>query len=63
MNNIAFICTECAKKHGGEWPKGHYATWHNGTCDVCNEKAFVCSYDDWKNLKIEGQEVDLGGRD
>lgn len=46
------ICSDCAKAHGAIWPKGHYATWWVGICDVCGKQPpnghGVCAVTDWK---------------
>ncbi len=41
------ICKECATNHGGKWPDGHLATWHEGECDQCGRQEGVCCVTDW----------------
>lgn len=36
------ICQECAKRHDGEWPNGHVATFWYGTCSFCREQNVAC---------------------
>lgn len=43
----SWICSECAEANGGRWPKGHVATFHNGTCGWCNQTAGVTEPRDW----------------
>jgi len=42
-----YLCSECAKSLGWRWPKGHMATYHHGTCDVCGEEKDLACEDDW----------------
>lgn len=49
-----YICSTCAKKNGGKWPEGRIATFHNGTCGWCKEKAGVCGARNWGYPKYEG---------
>ncbi len=34
-----YICKKCALKFKGMWPEGHAATFHEGVCEYCYEKA------------------------
>ena len=47
LRNVGYLCQECAEKLGGTWPKGHGATWHQGTCDVCGEERGLANVGDW----------------
>jgi len=42
-----YICSDCARNKGAEWPEGHVATFHTGKCKVCREEAGVCAVSDW----------------
>ena len=42
-----FICTPCAEKYGGTWPKDHVATWHISRCEYCQRRKRVCNIGDW----------------
>ena len=40
----AWVCYRCGVQHGNWYqaeeyvgPLNHCSTWHNGTCDVCND--------------------------
>ena len=46
-DDIAFICSECAKRAGGVWPKGHAATIHEGECGKCGKRAYLANVGDW----------------
>lgn len=37
LQNAQWVCNKCGKLYG-EFPKGHVATLHYNTCDVCGEK-------------------------
>ena len=51
-----YVCSECAKKMGGKWPKGHCATCHTGTCPYCGKEKGLVSIGDynWKNVSFIG---------
>jgi len=42
-----YICNDCADKRGGKWPEGHVATFHDGTCGFCGQRAGLCAVDDY----------------
>jgi hypothetical protein len=42
-----YICTDCAKKHGGIWPEGHFATFNDWHCEICDNKTNVCHVRNW----------------
>jgi len=42
-----YICDDCAIKKGYTWPKGNYATFHIGECQVCQTDTAVCQLEDW----------------
>lgn len=37
----SWICADCAHKKGWKMALNHVATFHNGTCNVCNESKAV----------------------
>ena len=41
------ICAECARAHGGRWPKGHCATQWRGLCAGCGLLKTCCAVGDW----------------
>lgn len=45
--DYSYLCSECAKTLGGEWPENHFATWHTGLCDNCGVEAALAHHDDW----------------
>ena len=45
--NNGYICGDCAKFLGGKWPKGHVATWHEGTCRICKRFKALANVGDW----------------
>ena len=47
LNDITYICSECAETLGGEWPKHHVATFHQGECEVCGEDKGLSNVGDW----------------
>lgn len=47
LDEIGYICVECARAMGGRWPKGHCATSHTGTCDACGRERGVANVGDW----------------
>lgn len=54
---VGYLCSPCARKHGGRWPKGHCATVHTGPCDVCGKVRSLSCVNDWlwgkdKELKV-----------
>ncbi len=63
MKCVDYVCNECADAHGGVWPDGHVATFHQGECDQCGLRRALCSVDDydWPNNKPRGWRG--GGRD
>lgn len=36
-----WVCSDCAYKNGGLFPKGHCATFHAGICGWCSQKKTV----------------------
>jgi len=42
-----WICDDCARSHGGRWPEGHVATFHEDTCGWCGESKDVTQPRDW----------------
>ena len=42
-----YLCSRCAKRLGGKWPKGHAATFHGGVCNLCGLAASLAAWDDW----------------
>jgi len=47
LDDIGYICMECATKLGGTWPEGHAATFHCSTCQVCGRKKSLANVGDW----------------
>jgi hypothetical protein len=47
LDNINYICADCAKVLGGTWPKGHCATQHTGICKLCKQEKGLCNVGDW----------------
>lgn len=47
------ICSECAERYGGEWPKGHVATHWMGQCSICEEEMACCCITDWNFPKVK----------
>ena len=45
--HIGYICSPCAARLGGVWPKGHCATFHTAICPECGKTAGLGSVDDW----------------
>jgi hypothetical protein len=50
-----WVCVYCGDKYGS-CPKGHIATWHQGTCGICGKTKFVTDPRDFSYLpRWEGQ--------
>lgn len=47
LDECFYICSDCAKKNGGQWPKGHVATMHSGICDCCKQEKTLSNTGDW----------------
>ena len=47
LDSASYVCTSCAETHGGTWPEGHVATWHEGECQVCGCNKSVANVGDW----------------
>ena len=54
----AWVCNNCGEKFGGWWkqrtyvgPSHHCASYHIGTCNVCNKEAPVTEARDYGYLK------------
>ena len=45
--DAGYLCGDCAEGAGGIWPKGHVATWHEGTCGMCLKPKMLTAWDDW----------------
>ena len=60
----AWVCSYCAEKAGGHWPKGHVATFHTGICHVCGKEIAVTEPRDWgyPKLKVNNDAVELSRR-
>ena len=43
----AYICYECAMKHGATADEDHACTCHSGKCDLCGETKTLCHHDDY----------------
>lgn len=56
IDDLGYICADCAKKADCFWPIGHIATWHQGECPYCmKEKSLVSTGDwDWPDTKTRG---------
>jgi hypothetical protein len=42
-----YICSSCAEKRGGRWPKKHVATMSESLCPYCKKKKGTCNIGDW----------------
>lgn len=42
-----YLCTGCALKLGGRWPRGHCATCHSAKCPLCGQKKTLACSNDW----------------
>ena len=42
-----FICSGCAERLGGVWPKGHVATMHAAECPYCGIEKSLANVGDW----------------
>jgi hypothetical protein len=42
-----YICSDCATKAGGVWPKDHVATFHVGGCAECRQEKATAALSDW----------------
>jgi hypothetical protein len=47
LDKVNYICSECAGKYGGVWPKNHLATFHIGKCDICKREKGLANVGDW----------------
>lgn len=47
LDEVDYLCKDCALDHGGSWPKGHIATAHEGKCAVCSEVKTLTNVGDW----------------
>jgi len=47
LDDIEYLCSECAEKLGGTWPDVHCATFHCAVCDVCKEQKSLANVGDW----------------
>lgn len=54
------ICSECAKKNGGEWPEGHVASFWPGKCSACGDEASCCCTTDfnWPGRKLKADDME-----
>jgi hypothetical protein len=55
LNDINYVCSDCARKIGWRWPEGHCATAHYSNCDVCGEHKSLTCENDW----LKGKEQTL----
>lgn len=55
-NERYWICVVCGKKYGT--PKTITSTWHQGTCDYCDEETAVTSNRDYGYCKKVENEND-----
>ncbi len=37
VDNVEWICVECAHMYGGKQSMDNVATYHEGVCDVCDK--------------------------
>ena len=49
----AWVCTECALKNGGRFPRDHMATFHMGECGWCKKRASVTEPRDYRWPKFK----------
>lgn len=47
LSQTGSICSSCARKNGGVWPKGHVATHWYDACSFCGEERCCCCTTDW----------------
>ena len=47
LDDVCYLCDECARRNGGKWPKGHAATMHIGKCDICKNERSLANVGDW----------------
>jgi len=47
LDDISYLCAECAEELGGVWPKDHCATFHVAECNVCGEEKSLANVGDW----------------
>lgn len=55
MDYPNWICRSCGVKHGKRKTTGIIATWHIGTCDICNAEREVTEPRDFWHLKLGWQ--------
>lgn len=48
MTEHNYICLPCAYRRGGEWPKGHRGSAHDGKCPYCSQTQMLTSITDWR---------------
>ena len=49
----SLVCTECALKNGGRFPRDHIATFHIGDCGWCKKKCSVSQPRDYRFPKFD----------
>jgi len=47
LDDISWLCSTCARKLGGAWPRGHLATITSGPCEVCRKDSAITTPGDW----------------
>ena len=47
LDDLTYLCAECAENLGGKWPEGHCATFHSAVCPVCNKEKGLANVGDW----------------
>jgi len=47
LDDVGYLCGECAEKLGGKWPEGHCATFHVDMCEICGEQKSLANVGDW----------------
>ena len=52
-----YICADCARAKGGEWPKELYATSHKDICPYCEKQKSLCATTDWNYPKLKIKHV------
>jgi hypothetical protein len=51
LDEIGYLCYECAVNLDLRWPKGHCATTHESKCEVCEQDKSLTSITDWLKPK------------
>ncbi len=47
IQDVGYLCSDCAREVGGRWPENHQATFHKGKCGMCGEEKSICNIRNW----------------